>query len=153
MLLTGRSGRRNPKQSMCQRLVLCKNSKLSTFKHKSEAAERIVSSEKFTVEGGGFLLCVRELLGKERQWSPRTAQELLQNYAQVSVRSIHRERDRSIRLNMNKFWNEGEKILGSGEGGVQSSRPGPLRAVLRGPRTLAAPLRNFLQKLIIPRNL
>ena len=34
-----------------------------------------------------------------------------------------RERDRSIRLRMNKFWNGGEKILGSGEGEVKSRRP------------------------------
>ena len=39
------------------------------------------------------------------------------------VRSIHRERDGIIRLRINELWNGGEKILGSGEGGLESSRP------------------------------
>ena len=41
----------------------------------------------------------------------------------MSVRSIHRERDGSIRLRVNELRNGGEKILGSGEGRVKSRRP------------------------------
>ena len=70
----------------------------------------------------------------------------------MGVRSIHRERDGSIRLRMNKLWNGGEKVLGSGEGRVESRKPrdqerdfpGPIRESMRGARTLAAPRRNFL---------
>ena len=102
-----------------------------------------------TDKGGVFLLGVRELLGIERQWSPRTVQELLYNCTQVSVRSIHREQDGSIRLRMKELWNGGEKILGSGEGGVKSLRPKerlprPFKSIYEGESTLAAPGRNFL---------
>ena len=69
-LLTGGLGRRNPKQSMCKRFVICENSKLSTFKHESEVAERRVSREQFTVKGKVFLLCIRERLGIECQTEP-----------------------------------------------------------------------------------
>ena len=70
------------------------------------------------------------------------------NCTQVSVRSFYRERDGSIRLRMNELLNGGEKILSSGEGGVQSRRPrerlpGPLKAYVREARTCAAPQRNF----------
>ena len=83
--------------------MICKNSKLSTFKHESEVAERRESSKQFTVKGGVFLLRIRELLGIECYQSPRTVQELLKNCTQVGVRSIHRVRDGNIRLRMNEL--------------------------------------------------
>ena len=44
-LLKGRPRRRNSKQSMDERLVVCKKSKPSTFKHEPEMKERRVDSQ------------------------------------------------------------------------------------------------------------
>ena len=66
-LLAGRPGRRNPKQSMCQRFVIRENSKFSTFKHEPEVTKGRVGSQEFSVEGGVFLLCVGEFLRVESQ--------------------------------------------------------------------------------------
>ena len=109
---------------MGERLVIGENSKISTFKHELEMTERRVGSQELMVEGGVFLLGIGELLGVEKQKSPGTVQEMLQNLSQVGVEGIHGERDESIRSRMNKFWNGGEKILGSGEGRVNHRGPG-----------------------------
>ena len=90
------------------------NCKISTFKHESEVTERRGGSQELSVEGRVLFLSIRELLGVERQRSPGTVQELLKNCTQVGIRGIHGLRDGSIRERMDKLWNGGEKILGSG---------------------------------------
>ena len=61
-----------------------KNGKISTF--------RRISSQVLVVEGGVFLLGIR--------------QKLLQNSTQVGVGSIYSERDGNIRARMNQLQNE-----------------------------------------------
>ena len=61
-LLGSRPGQRHSKQGMGMRLVVHENCKISTFKHESEVTKRRVGSQELSVEGGVFLLRVRELL-------------------------------------------------------------------------------------------
>ena len=72
---------------------------------------------------------------------------MLENRTQVGIGGIKGERDRNIRARMDQLRNGREKSLGSGEGRVQHRRPG------KGARNQAAPWRNFLWKLSIPKNL
>ena len=109
---------------MCT-LLIGGNNKISTFKHEQEMMERREGSQKLMVEEGVFLLGVGELL----EYKANGAQEPSRSCCRTAPRflsdaSIHGERDGSIRSWMNKFWKGGEKILGSGEGGVHNRGPG-----------------------------
>ena len=55
-LLMGRPRRRHSKQSMGERLVVGKNGKVSTFKHKPEMVERRVGCPELRSKGEYFFL-------------------------------------------------------------------------------------------------
>ena len=65
------------------------------------------------MEGGVFLLGVRQLPGYAGQGGPGHFQELLEDRTKMRIRSIHSKRDGGIRARLNELWDMGEEILGS----------------------------------------
>ena len=97
-------------------------------------AEGRVGHQELVVDNG--VLGVRKLPGEKSPPSPEPVKELLKNNTQVSIESIHSERDRNVRERMVK--------AESNTWGQARALPGPLRVSVREVRILARPPRKFL---------
>jgi hypothetical protein len=82
-LLSCRPRRRNAEHGGNQRLVVCEEMKMATFKQKPEVANGGVGGQQLSVKGGIFLLCRRQFFGEKGQRRPSPLLVLWQNPTHV----------------------------------------------------------------------